>query len=199
MFITCARLGARSPPQREQPEHYVIAPSLQGALPPDISDTDGHRPLKLPRTSCGPFDFIDESAQHETSAEANFYSGPSTGTATHPEVIVQQEPYDEGTSVPSGIPLHASSGAVVTTNALAQMSCIAAVDSFSSLHDDAPKPQIMQGRAMSSILVTQPSADVLPVSASLTMLLPSPDMPAPARLLPASPHVLTTGQVCTKL
>ena len=52
---------------------------------------------------------------------------------------------------------------------------------------------------MGNIFGSQTSTGISPVSAFPSMFLPSPGMPAPACLLPASIHVLTTSQVCTQL
>ena len=52
---------------------------------------------------------------------------------------------------------------------------------------------------MSSSSDTQPFAEELRVSASFSLHTPSPDLPAPACLLPASHIALTSGQVCTQL
>ena len=71
--------------------------------------------------------------------------------------------------------------------------------SISPAYDEASRPHKTQRRAMSSSSDTQPLADMLPVSASLSLPTPTPGMPAPACLLPASHSALTIGQVCTQL
>ena len=221
MFFLQARLGAWSPPTREQPE-------LVGSLPFVSTGNSTH-----PRISSGAANHFDDSVQLMFSDLGNTVhsgtprqaaSGAVATTsvscslsdaasllgereeATRPFKTCRSLFNSDGVCLPATVNIlasvdhvHSRSSAQPDRTTFGCFTSLTLAESSVAFNDEeTARPCKLLKRADSSVADFQPFADMLSDNAGPSLHVPSPDSPAPACHSPAMLHSLTSGQVCTQ-